>query len=84
MTARAKVVYVHRISPSEKDVAGPFPLPAHALESATSARAWLHKHTGDNPRLTDARRYEKNGWIFFPLDRCGNWHSIAVVPIKGE
>jgi hypothetical protein len=49
-----------------------------ALHSVEKALAWLKKATGDTPRKKLARRTD-TGWVFFPPDRCGNWHSISIV-----
>lgn len=73
------VRYIHRISPRDYDRAGPFEITAADLATVDSARAWLKNTTGDYPRKQRARRTESGGWVFFPPDRCGNWHSISIV-----
>jgi len=74
----AIVHYVHRISPKDTDREGPFPINGTDLFSVETALAWLKRVTGDKPRKKLARRTD-TGWVFFPPDRCGNWHSISIV-----
>jgi len=75
---KAIVRYIHRISPKDTDREGPFPINEIDLLSVENALAWLKKATGDTPRKKLARRTD-TGWVFFPPDRCGNWHSISIV-----
>ena len=74
----ATVYYIHRISPKDTDKEGPFPINGTDLFSVETALAWLKRTTGDKPRKKLARRTD-TGWVFFPPDRCGNWHSISIV-----
>ena len=74
----AIVRYIHRISPRDEDKEGPFQINGTDLFSVDTALAWLKRVTGDKPRKKLARRTD-TGWVFFPPDKCGNWHSISIV-----
>ncbi len=72
-----QVRYVHKIAPSDKDVAGPIDLSLKDLESRSSLGAALRRtrilSTGD--RIRDFR-IEKDRIVAFPQNSI--WHSIIL------
>lgn len=81
---QAKIKYIHRISPKDTDIEGPYPITPKDLANVDAARRWVGKVSDGwtkMPRARNARRTEDGkGWHFFPPDKAGNWHSITIIP----
>lgn len=79
------VRYVHKISPSDKDVAGPIHLSAGDISSKKALGAALRKQrillTGDS---ISSYRTEAGGKIVaFPRGSPMIWHAIVLTPVGG-
>jgi len=81
---QATVRYIHRISPRPTDYDGPHHISSEDLSSLDKARAWVKRATGSKPPAKNARKTEDGGWVFFPADKPGNWHSISIVLLTAD
>lgn len=76
---KVTIQYVHKTSPSFKDVAGPFDASPSDFETLDAARKWFKKHRITLGRVTF--RKEGRRWVFFPASRMASSpHAIVVRP----
>ena len=84
-SSEVMVKFVHGVSPSDKDVAGPYPASESDFRDLPSARKWFKKHlrSASLGRGSSFRR-EGERFIFFPRPMFGGvWWSISITPVGG-
>lgn len=82
MSARlACIRYVHQISPSEKDVTGPFEVRETDFADLPGIRKWMKRHGQGNMGRVRSWRIEGNRVLVFPGPTGGmttHWHCIVI------